>query len=133
MWGRGFFGGDDEDGASAEQRRADAAWLEEIVKRHTLRVALIGLVLAGGLFLLAYLTRQRRLMAITLLLLTISLPLLVWGLVKMAKQAAQGPLRCPHCGASEREKPGFARTHPKSVSYDVVRCQKCGMEWTDRR
>ena len=126
MWpGQGLSGGD--------ETRLDAGWLEDIVRRHTIRVALIGIGLSVAFFLLAYFTRQRRLMIIPVSLLAICLPLLALGLVKQAVRAGRGPLHCPRCGASEREVPGFERTHPQSVSYDVVRCKSCGMEWTDRK
>ena len=115
-----------------DEVRLEAGFLEDIVKRHTIRAALVGIALSVGFLLLVYLTGQQRLMIITVLLLAISLPLLVLGLVKKAVQAAQGPLRCPRCGASEREQPGFERVHPKSVSYDTVRCKSCGVEWVER-
>jgi hypothetical protein len=124
-WGGGFSGGD--------ETRLDAGWLEEIVRRHTIRAALVGIALSVAFFLLAYFIGQRRLMICPVLLLAICLPLLVLGLVKQAVRGARGPLHCPRCGASEKELPGFERTHPQSVSYDVVRCKSCGVEWTDRK
>lgn len=129
MWGGGFDGGD-----FGGETRLDAGFLEGIIKRHTIGAALVGIALSVGFFLLAYyLPALRRLVVVTVLLLVISLPLLVLGLVKKAVQTAQGPLRCPRCGASEREEPGFERVHPKSVSYDVVRCKSCEAEWIDRK
>ena len=125
MWGGGFSGGD--------ETRLDAGFLEDIVRKHTIRAALIGIALAGVFLLLAYFTRQPRLIVITMLLLAICLPLLALGLVKMAVRAARGPLHCPHCGGSEREYPGFERVRPQSVSYDLIRCRTCGFEWTDRK
>ena len=124
MWGGEMR---DEEGV-----RLEAGFLEDIVKRHTIRAALVGIALSVGFLLLAYLTGQLRLIIMTVLLLAISLPLLVLGLVKKAVQAAQGPLRCPRCGASEREHPGFERVHPSLVSYDLVRCKSCGVEWVER-
>jgi len=125
VWGGDFSGGD--------ETRLDAGWLEEIVKRHTLRTALIGIGLSLAFFLLAYFGRLGRLMIIPVLLLVICLPLLALGLVKQAARAARGPLHCPHCGASEREQPGFERLRVQSMSYDLVQCRNCGFEWTDNK
>jgi hypothetical protein len=72
-----------------------------------------------------------RLAIIAGLLLLICVPLLIVGFLRKAFQSAREPVRCPRCGTVETDSLQFNRWSPRWVSYDIVTCRKCGLEWQE--
>jgi hypothetical protein len=125
MWGMGS-GSEDRGG------RTDYGSLNDFFSEHPILAPVVGLVIAGGILALAYFLHNWRIAIGSVLLLVISVPLLIVGIVRLAIRRARGPIRCPKCGASEREAPGFTRLKLDWVSYKMVKCNHCGTEWVDR-
>ena len=114
-----------------EHTRIDAGWLNRLLTKHPIRIPLIGITIALLVLAVCYFTGMWRFAIIAGLLLLVCVPLLVLGLVKKAFQSRKEPVRCPRCRTVETDSIRFSSWSPRGVSYDIITCPRCGLEWQE--
>ena len=114
-----------------EHHRMDTGWLNRILTKYPVRIPIIGIIVALLILTVCYFTGMWRLAIIAGLLMLICVPLLIVGLLRKAFQSPREPVRCPRCGTVETDSLRFNRWSPRGVSYEIITCRKCGLEWQE--